>query len=145
MPIISTLQINTIRPSPQSFSQIATPYSLSDIYKLYSLHRYASFQINALYPLHRNTHYILYSEMHIISSPQLNTLYSLHRHAHYMLFQEITLYLFHRNIHILFFDIHNKPFSADKDNMSLSKIFAVYYLLRHNLLVDTQVIFSSQK
>ena len=65
--------------------------------------------------------------MHIISSPQINTLYSLHRNAHYILFQEITLYPHHRNTLILFSDKHNKS-SADKHNTSFSHIYTVYLL-----------------
>ena len=91
----------------------------------------SSFQINALYPLVRNTHYILYSEMHIISTSQINTLYPLQRNTHYILFSEIhiifssqkcTLYPLLRNKHYILF--------SDKHNMSFSQIYTVYHLLR---------------
>jgi hypothetical protein len=59
--------------------------SYSQIDTLYHLFRYencihftqihiSSFQINSIFPLHRNTYYILYTEMPIISNSQLNTI-----------------------------------------------------------------------
>jgi hypothetical protein len=92
-------------------------------YTLYPLlSNISTSQINTLYPLHRNTHYMHYSEMHILYyfKPYYKLYY---KNAHYILFQENTLYPHHRNTHIHFSDKHNKSFSADKHNMSFSQIY----------------------
>ena len=120
------------------------------------MHIISSSQINTLYPVHRNAHYILFQEntlyplhrKHIISFSQRNTLYPLRRNAHYILFQEKTLYPLRRNAHyILFSEINISssqinticPFHkytqciifSDRHTISSFQIYKLYHLYRN--------------
>jgi len=78
----------------------------------------SSFQINRIYPLHRNTHYVLYSEMPIVSISQINTirLPLINTMSVYILYN--TIYSLLRNVHYIQFSKYNIISSSHKDNIS---------------------------
>ena len=113
---------------------------------MYPLHRYTQYIIFSdrhniqiykfVYSPHRNTH-ILFSNKHIISTSQIDTL---NRNAHYILFQENILYPLHRNTHyFLFTEIHT---------ISPSQKNTLYPLKRnthYSLFSQIHIISPSQK
>ena len=110
-------------------SQICTIFSYQKwiLYPLPGKHIISSSQNCTLYPLLKNTPYIIFSVLYLLHRNSHFILY--YKYAHYILFQEKTLYSTHRNIYIIF---------SDKENISTSDKYTLYTLLRsaHYIISD---------
>ena len=124
-------------------SQICTifPYQKLTLYPLPEKHIISSSQKCTLYPLLKNSPYIIFSVLYLLHRNSHFTLY--YKYAHYILLQEKNT-LFYS--YIIF---------SDKENISTSKKYTLYTLLRsahyiisekhYTLFPEMHIISSSHK
>ena len=111
------------------------------------MHIISSSEKYTLYPLHKNAHYILVTEMHIISasqintinpSPQINTICPFHRYTLYLL-PWYNNYILCTFIHYILYSDKRPIFSCQ-----VTKLFPFLRYTNHILFSDKPTIFYTE-